>query len=214
MGYAVEIKNVTKQFKGAVALKNVTVAFEKGKISGVIGRNGSGKTVLFKCICGLMPITEGEITVLGQSVGDGYHVPQGIGAIIESPGFLPNISGYANLRYLAELSGKADRYAIQEAMALMGLDPNMKKHVGKYSLGMRQRLGLAQALMDKPDLLVLDEPMNGLDNQGVESIRNLLKSLSQAGTTILLASHSSEDIKYLCDDVYRMNCGAISKEPL
>ncbi len=210
MDYAVKLRNVTKRFKETTAVEGVTVSFEIGKIYGIIGRNGSGKTVLFKCICGLLTVTEGEITVLEQPVGDGIHVPKGVGAIIENPGFLPNASGYRNLYYLAALSGKPDRQKIRDTIALVGLDPDSKKHVGNYSLGMRQRLGLAQAIMEDPELLILDEPMNGLDNQGVQDMRILLKELRAKGKTIILASHSQEDIAVLCDVVYQMDAGKLT----
>lgn len=207
---AIEITNVTKKFAETVAVDNVSVSWEKGKIHGIIGRNGSGKTVLFKCICGLFPVTQGQITVLGQSIGDGRRVPKGVGAIIENPGFLPNVSGFTNLRCLAELSGKADKQKIRDAITLVGLDPNDKKHVGKYSLGMRQRLGLAQALMENPELLVLDEPMNGLDKYGVEDMRKLFLKLKSQGKTILIASHNSEDIRLLCDTLHEMGAGNLT----
>ena len=207
MDYAVKLRNVTKRFKETTAVEGVTVSFETGKIYGIIGRNGSGKTVLFKCICGLLAVTDGEINVLGQNVGDGLHVPKGVGAIIENPGFLPNASGYRNLYYLASLSGKTDREKIRDTISLVGLDPDSKKYVGNYSLGMRQRLGLAQAIMEDPELLILDEPMNGLDNQGVQDMRTLLKELRAKGKTIILASHSQEDIAVLCDTVYQMDAG-------
>lgn len=210
MDYAVKIRDVTKQFKETTALKNVTVSFEKGKIYGIIGRNGSGKTVLFKCICGLFPVTEGEITVLNQQIGDGLRVPKGVGAVIETPGFLPNVSAYRNLYYLASLSGKPNRQRLRDVITLVGLDPDSRKHVGKYSMGMRQRLGLAQALMDDPELLILDEPMNGLDNQGVKDMRALFKELRAKGKTIILASHSQEDISALCDMVYTIDAGILS----
>lgn len=212
MDYAVQVNNVTKQFKETTALKQVTVSFEKGKIYGIIGRNGSGKTVLFKCICGLMAVTEGEITVLGQRIGDGLRVPKGIGAVIETPGFLPNVSGYRNLYYLESLSGKPDKVKIQEAIQRVGLDPNSRKAVGNYSLGMRQRLGLAQAIMDNPELLILDEPMNGLDNEGTKQMRTFLMDLRNRGKTIILASHSQEDIATMCDTVYQMDAGVLSRE--
>ncbi len=210
MDYAVKLRNVTKRFKETTAVEGVTVSFETGKIYGIIGRNGSGKTVLFKCICGLLAVTDGEINVLGQNVGDGLHVPKGVGAIIENPGFLPNASGYRNLYYLASLSGKTDREKIRDTISLVGLDPDSKKYVGNYSLGMRQRLGLAQAIMEDPELLILDEPMNGLDNQGVQDMRTLLKELRAKGKTIILASHSQEDIAVLCDTVYQMDAGKLS----
>lgn len=208
---AIEIKNVTKKFTENVAVDHVTVNFEKGKIHGIIGRNGSGKTVLFKCICGLFPVTEGEITVLGQKMGDGRHVPKNVGAIIETPGFLPNVSGFTNLRYLAELTGKADKQKIRDAIALVGLDPDSKKHVGKYSLGMRQRLGLAQAIMEDPALLILDEPMNGLDKSGVAEMRELFLQLKEQGKTILIASHNPDDTRILCDTLHEMDAGVMTE---
>lgn len=210
MDYVVEIKHVTKRFKETTALKQVSLSVEKGAIYGIIGRNGSGKTVLFKCICGLLAVSEGEITVLGQTIGDGLCVPKGVGAVIETPGFLPNASGYRNLFYLASLSGKPDRQKIRDVIAMVGLDPDSRKHVGKYSMGMRQRLGLAQAIMDDPELLILDEPMNGLDNQGTKQMRQLLIDFRSQGKTIILASHSQEDISTLCDVVYQMDAGVLS----
>lgn len=211
MENAIEITNVTKKFKETVAVKNVTASFEKGKIHGIIGRNGSGKTVLFKCICGLFPVTEGRITVMGQEIGDGKKVPGNLGAIIESPGFLPNCSGFRNLRYLMELSGKADKARIETVIRMVGLDPQSKKHVGKYSMGMRQRLGLAQAILEDPELLILDEPMNGLDKGGVEEMRTLLLGLKEQGKTILIASHNPDDVRILCDTVHEMDAGEMTE---
>ena len=210
MDYVIKVRNVTKKFKEATALKDVTVSFERGKIYGIIGRNGSGKTVLFKCVWGLLAGSEGEITGLGQTIGDGLRVPKGVGAVIETPGFLPNASGYRNLFYLASLSGKPDRQKIRDVIAMVGLDPDSRKHVRKYSMGMRQRLGLAQAIMDDPALLILDEPMNGLDNQGTKQMRQLLIDFRSQGKTIILASHSQEDISTLCDVVYQMDAGVLS----
>lgn len=214
MEYAIEVKNVTKKFGGATALDHISVAFEKGKIHGIIGRNGSGKTVLFKCICGLFPVTEGEIAVLGEAIGDGKKVPKSLGAIIETPGFLPNCSGYQNLRYLMELSGKVDKQKIKATIRLVGLDPDSKKHVGKYSLGMRQRLGLAQAIMEDPELIILDEPMNGLDKGGVEEMRKLFLELKAQGKTILIASHNPDDTRILCDTLHEMDAGRITAIPV
>lgn len=203
------LKNVTKSFRENVALNNVSVQFEQNKIHGVIGRNGSGKTVLFKCICGLMHQDSGEILVQGQQVGQEVDIPSGLGAIIEAPGFLPNYSGLQNLRFLASIQRKVGTEKIKETLRVVGLDPESKKHVGKYSLGMRQRLGLAQAIMENPDILILDEPMNGLDNDGVQNMRTLLLNLKNKGVTILLASHSKEDIELLCDTVIEMDKGKI-----
>lgn len=208
---AVKMNGVCKEFKGNSVLRDITVSFERGKIHGLIGRNGAGKTVLLKLICGLSLPTKGEIWVDGNNIADGSHIPDNIGAIIEVPGFLPDISGFANLKYLAGLRNKIGNAEIINAMCAVGLDAKNKKRVGKYSLGMRQRLGIAQAIMEDPDLLLLDEPMNGLDNQGVMDVKNLLVGLREQGKTIILASHHMEDITELCDDVYRMEGGVLSR---
>lgn len=209
METCIEVQNVVKRFRDQVVLKNVSISFEKGKIHGIVGRNGSGKTVLFKCICGLMHPEEGVILVNGKRVGRDVDMPEDIGAIIEAPGFLPNYSGYKNLRFLANIRRKIGKEKIVNVLKTVGLDPESRKHVGKYSLGMRQRLGIAQAIMEDPEILILDEPMNGLDNAGVQDIRALLLKLKEQGKTILLASHNHEDIAALCDTVHEMDGGVL-----
>lgn len=210
MNTVVEVKNVTKRYGNNEVLKDVSLSCEAGKIYGLVGRNGSGKTVLLKCICGLVIPTSGEVYVWGQQVGKDVDFPENIGFIIESPGFLLHESGFRNLKHLASIRGKIGNKEIRENMNVVGLDPDLKRSVGKYSMGMRQRLGIAQAIMEKPDLLILDEPMNGLDNHGVEHIRSLLLSLKEKGVTIILASHFKEDIAYLCDEVYQMDAGVLT----
>lgn len=207
METCIEVQNVVKRFRDQVVLKNVSISFEKGQIHGIVGRNGSGKTVLFKCICGLMHPEEGVIFVNGKRVGRDVDMPEDIGAIIEAPGFLPNYSGYK--RFLANIRRKIGKEEILNVLKTVGLDPESRKHVGKYSLGMRQRLGIAQAIMEDPEILILDEPMNGLDNAGVQDIRALLLELKAQGKTILLASHNHEDIAALCDTVHEMDGGVL-----
>lgn len=209
METCIEVQNVVKRFRDQVVLKNVSISFEKGQIHGIVGRNGSGKTVLFKCICGLMHPEEGVILVNGKRVGRDVDMPEDIGAIIEAPGVLPNYSGYKNLRFLANIRRKIGKEEIVNVLKTVGLDPESRKHVGKYSLGMRQRLGIAQAIMEDPEILILDEPMNGLDNAGVQDIRALLLELKAQGKTILLASHNHEDIAALCDTVHEMDGGVL-----
>ena len=209
METCIEVQNVVKRFRDQVVLKNISISFEKGQIHGIVGRNGSGKTVLFKCICGLMHPEEGVILVNGKRVGRDVDMPEDIGAIIEAPGFLPNYSGYKNLRFLANIRRKIGNEEILSVLKTVGLDPESRKHVGKYSLGMRQRLGIAQAIMEDPEILILDEPMNGLDNAGVQDIRALLLELKAQGKTILLASHNHEDIAALCDTVHEMDGGVL-----
>ena len=203
------VENVSKRFGDNLVLDDVSVSFEKGKIHGIIGRNGSGKTMLMKCICGFVPVRSGTITVEGKRVGKDIDIPHNMGIIIETPGFLNSYSGYNNLKFLAGINKKISKDRIVEIMELVKLDPANKKHVGKYSLGMRQRLGLAQALMESPDILILDEPMNGLDQSGVNEMRDILSSLAKEGTTIIMANHNSEDIELLCDTVCEMELGKI-----
>ncbi len=207
----IEVNKVYKKFGDSVVLNNINLSLQKGKIHGLIGRNGSGKTMLMKCICGFVPVTKGKIIVNEKQVGKDVGIPKNLGIIIETPGFLPNYSGYRNLKFLADISGRADKQQIIESIKSVGLDPNSKKHVGKYSLGMRQRLGLAQAIMENPDLLILDEPMNGLDKDGVSDMRKYLLNLKEQGKTILIASHSAEDIEILCDTVCEMDKGVLTK---
>lgn len=208
MDNIIEVKNVSKNFRETRALDNISLDFERGKIHGIIGRNGSGKTVLMKCICGFMTPTSGEVLVNGEKVRPS-KAQENIGLIIETPGFIGGKSGLKNLLYLLAMGGKKDVATARNAMRAVGLDPENKKPVRKYSLGMRQRLGIAQAIMENPELLILDEPMNGLDNQGVEDMRGLFAELRERGKTILLASHSNEDIRALCDTVCELDHGRV-----
>ena len=207
----IDVRNVFLTLGKTDILKDISVSFERGKIHGLIGRNGSGKTMLMKCICGFVKPNSGEITVDGKQVGKDCDFPQSMGVIIETPGFIPYYSGYKNLKLLAELRGKIGGGEIKNTMHRVGLDPELKRPVRKYSLGMRQRLGLAQAIMENPDLLILDEPMNGLDKEGVQDMRQYLLDLKSQGKTILIASHSAEDIDALCDTVYEMDKGKLQK---
>lgn len=208
---AIKVEHVNKMFKEIQVLKDVSVEFEEGKIYGLVGRNGSGKTVLLKCICGFLPVTSGTITVDGKVIGKEAEVPDDIGIIIEEPGFLPQYSGKKNLKFLANLNNKMQDKEIEDILIRVGLDPHNPKKVGKYSLGMRQRLGIAQAIMENPHLLILDEPTNGLDEKGVAEIRKLLLELKSETRTMIIASHNAEDIRTLCDEVYEMDGGVLTK---
>lgn len=207
----IDIKNVSLTLSKNQILKQIHVSFEKGMIHGLVGRNGSGKTMLMKCICGFVKPSEGTITVNDKVIGKEVDFPESVGIIIETPGFIPYYSGYKNLKLLADLRGTAKKQDVEESMKMVGLDPALKRHVRKYSLGMRQRLGLAQAIMENPDILILDEPFNGLDKEGVAEIREYLLGLKKQGKTILLCSHSTEDIDILCDTVYEMDKGVCTK---
>ena len=208
MNYVI-VKDVVKRFGAAEILHGVNMTLEQGKIYGIIGNNGSGKTVLMKCICGFLPVTSGEILVNGRRIGKDIDFPDSLGAIIETPGFLNNLTGRKNLEILAQLKGRIGRREIKEVLRQVGLDPELKKKVSQYSLGMRQRLGIAQAIMEDPKLLILDEPFNGLDKHGVDEIRRLILKWKAQGKTILLASHNGEDIRVLCVEVFEMDAGNI-----
>lgn len=207
----IKLENVSLKIKKDVILDKINVNFEKGKIHGLIGRNGSGKTMLMKCICGFVKVTSGQVIVDNKIIGKDCDFPNNIGVIIETPGFIPYYSGFRNLKLLAKINNKITDDDIKRAMESVGLNPILKRAVGKYSLGMRQRLGLAQAIMENPEILILDEPMNGLDKEGVQDMRKYLIELRKQGKTIILASHSSEDISVLCDTVNEMDKGKIKK---
>lgn len=207
----IKVNNLTKIINGQVILRDISMELKCGKIYGFVGRNGSGKTMLMRHLIGFTYATEGEVIVKDEVLGAGRDVPENVGAIIETPGFIPEFSGYKNLKILASIRGKITNDAIKDAMILVGLNPDEKKAVRKYSLGMKQRLGLAQALMEKPDILILDEPMNGLDNNGVNDMRDLLLKRRSEDNLIVIASHNSEDIRILCDELFYFDEGMIVK---
>ena len=207
----IEVQGLSLTISKTEILKHIDIRFESGKIHGLIGRNGSGKTMLMKCICGFVRPTAGSVTVAGKQIGKDCDFPESVGLIIETPGIIPYYSGYRNLKLLADLNKRISKDKIRSTMQTVGLDPDLKRHVRKYSLGMRQRLGLAQAIMENPDLLILDEPMNGLDKDGVADMRQYLLDLKAQGKTILIASHSTEDISVLCDTVCEMDKGVLIK---
>ena len=207
----IELIHVTKKFGQELVLKEVNLTLEQGRVYGIVGNNGSGKTVLMKCICGFLIPTTGLIQVFGSSIGQDVDFPESLGVIIETPGFLTNLTGRKNLEILAGMRRKIGPAEVLQVLEKVGLDPALKKPVANYSLGMRQRLGIAQAIMEDPKLLILDEPFNGLDKHGVGEIRKLLLELKEAGKTSLLASHNEEDIRILCDEVYEMDGGVLRK---
>lgn len=210
----ITIENVTKKFGDVTALENVNLSIERGKIYGIVGRNGSGKTVLFKLITGYLKPSAGRVVVNGKEIGKDTDFAENIGIIIENPGFLKGYTGFKNLAYLAGIRNVIGKEEIRESMVKVGLDPDSHKKVGKYSMGMKQRLGIAQAIMENPEILILDEPMNSLDNQGVEEVRDILIELRNVGKTIILASHNKEDIEILCDEVYEMDHGRLTRHNL
>ena len=205
----IELDNVTKQFKGEAVIDKINLELFDNKIYGFTGRNGSGKSVLMKIIGGFIKPDSGRVIVKGRELSKGYDFPDGLGALIENPGFLWYDTGFNNLLYLARIRKMINKEDIRNAMISVGLDPNSKKKVGRYSLGMKQRLGIAQAIMENPDILLLDEPMNGLDENGVDIVRNMLLKKRGEGVVIIISSHNREDISILCDEVYNINAGSI-----
>ena len=211
MKSAVRLINVTKSFRKERVLKGITHSFEQGKIHGIMGFNGSGKTVMFKCICGFLRPDSGEVIVQGRRIGKDGDFPRSVGMIIENPGFLPHVSGFSNLKRLAAIRNQVTDEQIRESIAWVGPDPFSKKKVGQYSLGMRERLGIAQAIMEDPGLLVLDEPFNGLDKRGAQDVCGLLDELRGRGRTILIAAHNMMEIEYLCDTICEMDAGVLTQ---
>lgn len=206
----IDVNGVSLTIGTSRILRDASLTAGPGEIVGLIGRNGSGKTMLLRCIAGLVRPTAGTVTADGIVVGRDRDFLPSSGIIIETPGFISYYSGMRNLMLLAGIRGKAGREEVREAVRLAGLDPDDRRPVRKYSLGMRQRLGIAQAVMEDPRYLLLDEPMNGLDNEGLTDMRELFISLKNKGKTLLIASHSREDIEILCDRVYEMDKGQIA----
>ena len=209
MNDIIKIVGLSKQFEDYIVLKNIYVNFKNGKIYGIIGRNGSGKSVLLKCILGLLPYDSGKITINNKQIGKEINFPPSVGFIINKPKFLSNVSAYNNLKYLASIKNEINKDDIEEILKLVSLSEYRNKKVGKFSMGMEQRLGIAQAIMENPNIIILDEPMNGLDNDGVDDIHKILLSLKSKEKLIVIASHNKEDIDVLCDEVYKMEDGTL-----
>ncbi len=210
MSEIVKVENVTKYFKQEKVLDDVNMNLETGHIYGIVGKNGAGKTVLFKIIAGFIKPSSGKVTVAGKIIGVDRDFPDSLGLIIETPGFLSQYNAYQNLLYLANINNKISKEDVKESIRMVGLDPGSNKKVGKFSLGMRQRLGIAQAIMENPNLIILDEPMNGLDKKGIEDVKELLLKLKGDGKTILMASHYAEDME-ICDEVFQMEDGKLGE---
>ena len=208
----IQLTNISKTFGKQTVLQPLTMVFEEGMIHGIIGRNGSGKTVLMKMILGILQPTTGTVIVGDKRIGKDVDFPESAGAIIETIEFIPYMSAYQNLADIAAMRGNLSKTQIKEVLEMVGLGNVGGKHVSKFSMGMRQRLAIAQAVMESPKLLILDEPMNGMDEKGVEEMRQLILARKAAGTTIILSSHNIEDIRILCDQVYRIDAGVVMRE--
>lgn len=208
---AVKLLNVGKTINGETILKNVNITIKQGEIVGFEGRNGSGKSVLFKMIAGIMIPTAGKIEVLDEELKKGKF-PRDIGVSLDNTGFMPSLSAFDNLKTIADIRGIIDSNEIRKYIELVGLNPESKKKVGKFSVGMKQRLAFAQAIMESPKLLLLDEPFSGLDEEGVELVRNLITDLNKKDNiTVLITSHIKEDIEVLCSRTFRIASGNVSE---
>lgn len=207
---AVDIENAYKEIKGNVILDHVNLKLEEGKIYGFWGKNASGKTMLFRAIIGLLILNEGTITVFGKTIGKEIEYPDDIGIIIENVGLWNEYNGYENLKLLSMIRNRIDDSEIRSTLERVGLDPDDKRKYRKFSLGMKQKLSIAQAIMEKPKLLILDEPTNALDEESCHNVRKILLEEKERGATILIASHNREDIDTLADDVYKVDFGKVS----
>lgn len=207
----VELKNVTKKIKGAVVLDNISCRFESEKIYGLKGKNGSGKTMLMRAVCGLIKIREGEVDIDGKILGKDMSFPESIGALIENPAFIDSYTGFKNLKVLASIQNKISDDEIKDVLTEVGLEPDDKRTYRKYSLGMKQRLGIAAAIMESPDIIILDEPINALDESGALLVRGILEKHKERGAIIILACHDTEELEYLSDVIYTINEGKIVK---
>ena len=204
-------EHVCKTIRNAPILQDVNLTLEGGTVYGFMGRNGSGKTMLFRALSGLMKLTQGTVSLDGQVLHRDFSVLPSLGIVLEHVGMYPNLTGVENLRYLAGLTRRAGEADIRTAIQRVGLDPDDKRTYRKYSLGMKQRLAIAQAIMEQPDVLMLDEPTNGLDDDGVRKIRDLILVEKARGTIVLLASHNQEDIRILSDHLFRIEQGRLEK---
>ena len=207
----VVLTNVSKTIGHDDVLKNISATFESGNIYGIFGRNGSGKTMLFRAICGLIKITTGEIYFNDLKLHRDVSYAPNVGVIIETPSFWKQFSGFENLKMLAAIQGKITDVEIAESLQRVGLDPNDKRPVKKYSLGMKQRLAIAQGIMEKPDLIVFDEPTNALDEEAVKLLRQILIEEKARGAIVLIASHNKDDIRLLSDVFMKMESGRLSE---
>ncbi|MBE5891714.1 MAG: ATP-binding cassette domain-containing protein [Lachnospiraceae bacterium] len=205
----IEIQNATKIIKGAVVLDDISLTFESGKIYGFRGKNGSGKTMLMRAIAGLITLTNGKILIDGKQLGKDFSFPESIGVLIENPSFIDSYSGYQNLKALADIKHLIGEEDIRNVISAVGLNPDDKKKYGKYSLGMKQRLGIAAAIMEKPDIILLDEPINALDEKGVEDIRKLLLDLRNGNRIIIVACHDREELNLLSDEIIELADGKV-----
>lgn len=205
-------EHISKAIRGRAILSDVSLELHSGKVYGFVGRNGSGKTMLFRALSGLMGLTSGTVRWGEQVLKRDFAVLPNLGIVLENVGLYPNLTGLENLRYLANIRKKCTQEDLRAVLERVGLDPDDKRTYGKYSLGMKQRLAIAQAIMEQPDVLMLDEPTNALDSEAVAQVRGIITQEKERGALVLLASHNYEDIRLLSDEVYRLASGRLREE--
>ena len=208
----IELKNISKKYKDVTVLSDINVVFESGKIYGFIGRNGSGKSVLLKMICSFYTPTTGEILFDGENIIKEKKFPPSTRALIEKPNFIPDLTGYENLELLASIQNKIGKEDILKSLDDVNLIAEKDKKYSKYSLGMKQKLGIAQVIMEDPKIMILDEPFNGIEEKTADKLRELLKSEAKKDKIIIIASHIKEDIENLCDVIYKFDEGKMEKQ--
>lgn len=210
MGTVVRLEDYCKSFKSAEVLKNINLTLESGKVIGLKGKNGSGKTMLMRAISGLILPTSGKVYINDKELGRHISFPPSIGILIENPSFISNYTGFKDLKILASIQNRISDDEIRDAIRKVGLDPDDKRTFKKYSLGMKQRLGIAAAIMERPDIVILDEPINALDEAGAGLIKGLLDELKANGSLIIIACHDTEELNYLSDEIYEIYDGEIT----
>ena len=210
MGTVVRLEDYCKSFKSAEVLKNINLTLESGKVIGLKGKNGSGKTMLMRAISGLILPTSGKVYINDKELGRHISFPPSIGILIENPSFISNYTGFKNLKILASIQNRISDDEIRDAIRKVGLDPDDKRTFKNYSLGMKQRLGIAAAIMERPDIVILDEPINALDEAGAGLIKGLLDELKANGSLIIIACHDTEELNYLSDEIYEIYDGEIT----
>lgn len=209
MGTIVRLEHYTKNFRKACVLDDINLELHSGRVIGLKGKNGSGKTMLMRAISGLILPTSGKVYINDRELGKQISFPPSLGLLIENPSFIPNYTGFKNLKILAAIQNRIGDEEIKEAIRKVGLDPEDKRTFKKYSLGMKQRLGIAAAIMEKPDIVILDEPINALDEAGAGLIKGILDELKENGSLIIIACHDTEELNYLSDEIYEISEGHI-----
>ena len=205
----IRLKNVTKKIKQDILLDHISLEFRGGKVYGLQGKNGSGKTMLMRAVCGLITLSDGEIDIDGEILHKDISFPRSIGALLENPSFLNGYTGLENLKLLADIRGGIEEKELRDCLVKVGLDADDKRVYRKYSLGMKQKLGIAAAVMGSPDIVILDKPINAIDEAGVEKVREILRGLKERGSVIIVACHDREELELLSDEIIKISKGRI-----